>query len=252
MENQIIPDCESYDSSLKSLEKIYSSSSKEIIEYLGSVDLEEIFKTNKPQGINGQDYLFECFESIFKTEIKEFEAYCFHTTRIPKGTKFSNGILPLNQIIDKIEEFIDKVAFDLGLEIIKMDLTNDNMIGLKLRNDDSPWGIFIKDWAFELPSGIHNYLKFPEIVEDMINFKYPYDCSVLLEEYSQRTVPCIVKFKVPRTIKRERLPLLIYYLYHKVNKLEMECDCAFNYSNQGFKIDQGNIEKVEYLSNKLN
>lgn len=252
MENQIILDCESYDSSLKSLEKIYSSSSKEIIEYLGSVDLEEIFKTNKPQGINGQDYLFECFETIFKTEIKEFEAYCFHTTRIPKRTTFSNGILPLNQIIEKIEEFIDEIACDLGLEIIKKDLTKDNGIGLKLRNDDSPWGIFIKDWAFELPSGIHNYLKFPEIVEDIINFKYPNDYYVLLNEYSQRTVRCIVKFKVPSLIKRERLPRLIYYIYHKVNKLEMECDCAFNYSNQGFKIDQRNIEKVEYLSNKLN
>jgi len=252
MESQIILDCESFDSSLKSLEKIYSTSSNDIIEYLGSVDLEKIFKTNKPKDTYGYDYLFECFERIFKTEIKEFEAYCFHTTRIPKGTTFTNGILPLNQIIDEIEEFIDKIAFDLSLEIIKIDLTKDNMIDRKLRNDNSPWGIFIKDWAFELPSGIHNYLKFPEIVEDIINFKYPDDCSVLLKEYSQRTVRCIVKFKVPSLIKRERLPRLIYYIYHKVNKLEMECDCAFNYSNQGFKIDQGNIEKVEYLSNKLN
>lgn len=252
MENQIILDCESFSSSLKSLEEIYSSSSSEIIGYLGSVNLEEIFKTNKPKDSYGYDYLFECFERRFKTEIKEFEAYCFHTTRIRKGTKFSNGILPLNQVIDKIEEFIDKIAFDLGLEIIKIELTKDNMIGLKLRNDDSPWGIFIKDWAFELASGIHNYLKFPEIVEDIINFKYPNDCSVLLKEYSQRTVPCIVKFKVPNIIKRERLPLLIYYLYHKVNKLEMEFDCAFNYSNQGFKIDKENIEKIEYFESKLN
>lgn len=248
MSKIIILDCENFDSILDSLSNIFNSNKPEILSYLNEVSLDEIWRKSKKERY-AYEYLFEHFKQKFKIRKSIIiKAYWFHNTRVLKSTDFKEGILPLEKAIIKVEEIIEKVIRNLD-KSIKLDyLTNSTATIHKLNSDydQGPWGFLIKEFAFENANGIHDYLSVPELVEDIIRFRYPEEYDFILNEYQKFTTKCIVKFKSDRTFHPDTLAYVINYLYHKINNLEMNYQCNTNISNFRKTIPFFNILEINY------
>ena len=248
MREKIILDCENFDSILDSLTNIFDTDKSKILSYFNDINLEEIWEKSQKERY-GYEYLFEHFKKHFKfNKSIKIKAYWFHNTRVEKGTDFTEGILPLEKAIIKVEKIIEKVNRNLD-KSIKLDyLTNSTATIHKLNSDydQGPWGFLIKDFAFENANGIHDYLNVPELVEDILRFRYPKDYDLVLNEYQKITTKCIVKFKIDRDFHPDTLAYVINYLYHKINKLKMNFQCNTNISNFRKTIPYDNIIDIKY------
>lgn len=250
MKNMLILDCENYNAILNSIENIFDVERKEVKDFLKNINLDKIFQ-NEEIYLDHYEYLYKEFIQKFGVPIKEIKAYWFHNTRVPINTNFSEGILPLQLAIPKIEKIIEDIAMNLGINQNKESLLFCNIIQHKLKTetDAGPWGFLIKDFALEVPYGIHDYLKCPEVVEDIVGFRYKKQYEEILNEFNRRTVPCIIKFRNDKVFHSNKLAYVIYYLYHKENNLEIDRHCNTNTSNYGQKISFDKIEKIDFIKN---
>src|SRR5436305_2955752 len=83
-------DCESFDSTLSSVGKIYGANTPDVRRFLSSTRLTDYSE------------LKSIFESQFGPP-KTLDAVCwFHLTRVPAETQFSEGILPLHDALETI------------------------------------------------------------------------------------------------------------------------------------------------------
>jgi len=246
----IILDCETSESILTSLENIFSTNKNEILSFIMNNNLDEIWRKSKQEKCAYQ-YYYEEFRKKFKLNTQEIEAFWFHNTRVQESICFLEGILPLEEAIPRVEILVDEIVADLGINHNSNKALFATIIQHKLNTstDRGPWGFLIKDFAFCLPDGIHNYLEMPEIVEDVIRFKYNNHYHQIVKKYKEVTTPCIVKFKVSRNFHPDNLAFVIHYIYQKENKLELNENCNTNLSNCGESISQDMIIKINFYKN---
>lgn len=248
MSKVIILDCECLDYILDSLSNIFNTDKSEILSYFNNVNLDEIWEKSQKERY-AYEYLFEDFKQKFKIHKYIIIKACwFHNTRVLKGNDFIEGILPLEKAIIKIEEIIEKVIQNLNKSFKVENLNNSTATIHKLNSDydQGPWGFLIKEFAFENVNGIHNYLNVPELVEDILRFRYPINYDLILNEYQKITTKCIVKFKSDRDFHPDTLAYVVNYLYHKTNNLEMNYQCNTNISNFRKTIPHINILEINY------
>src|SRR5208282_3381940 len=76
-----------------------------------------------------------------------------------------------------------------------------------------PWGFLVRDAIVQPYSETHDYLKAPEIVEDLSQMIVgKKNARLLIEKFQERTRPCIVKFRsiAPR---EDVAQVALYYCY---------------------------------------
>ncbi|SFD51383.1 hypothetical protein SAMN04489722_11130 [Algibacter lectus] len=244
-----ILDCENYESMLSSLASIFTTSGNDILSFLKSTDLNEIWKKSLKEKY-ANEYLFDEFLNEFKiNESKIIKAYWFHNTRVLKGSEFKEGILPLSIAINKIETLINEIIKKIQIPINNNSLLGCSVIQNKLnsKTNQGPWAFLIRDFAFEKADGIHDYLKSPELIEDIIYFKYPEKYDLIFREFQNTTVKCIIKFKTEKEFHPQRLLYVINYLYNKINDKKMDWRSNANFSNNGKIISPEMILKIDYL-----
>lgn len=252
MKEITILDCENYDSMILSLETIFTTSGDDLSFFLKSVDLNEIWEKS-PKSKQVDEYLFDKFINEFKIDNSQIiKAYWFHNTRVLKGTKFEEGILPLSMAINKIELILNEIIKKLEIPISNTPLSECSIIQDKLNSkiNQGPWAFLIRDFAFENTEGIHNYLQAPELIEDILNFRYPGKYDLILSEYQKETVKCIVKFRTEREFCYQRLIRVINYLYNKINNESMDWRANANFSNEGEIISPSMILKIDYIEDR--
>lgn len=245
--DSVMLDCESYGSILKSLETIFSTNQDKILEFLNKCDLDEIFEESEKTKL-GYQYLYEDFQRHFKIKSKTIEAYWFHNTRVPENTSFAEGILPTTDAIPHIEEIVDRIVKKLGFAINPVKATSSVNIKVKLneKSNPGPWGFLIKEFALELSTGVHDYLEIPEIVEDIVKFKYSDIYHEIIDDYKRNTYPCIVKFKGENYFHPNNLTYVINYLYHKEKGLKLDWYCNYNTSYRGQIIKPNMIYNIDF------
>jgi hypothetical protein len=244
-----ILDCENYDTILSSLKEIFSTSENDILTFLKSLDLNEIWENSQKEKY-ADEYLFEEFLKEFELDkSKIIKAHWFHNTRVLKGTEFKEGILPSTPAIKRLETLIDKIVKKLKIRINENSLKECSVIQNKLtsKTNQGPWAFLIREFAFEKTVGIHDYLKSPELIEDIIHFKYPENYDLIFREFQNTTIQCIIKFKTEFEFHPQRLLYVINYLYNKINDEKMDWRSNANFSNNGEIISPKMILKIEYL-----
>tara|TARA_R110000744_G_scaffold203548_1_gene322459 strand:+ start:62 stop:829 length:768 start_codon:yes stop_codon:yes gene_type:complete len=254
MIDSIILDFENETSTFNSLNNIWNASQDEITSFLKSKILKKKLE-DFPSGNHFHDVLFKEFNKEFDSDFsKKITAYWFHNTRVTDKTDFKEGILPLDKMVDKVHNQINNFITDLNLTTSNKSLEESSMIQRKLNSnyDNGPWGFLIRNFALEKVDGIHNYLSLPEIVEDIVYYKYPFNqAQQILKEFKNATVPCIVKFKSSKEIHPEKLSSVINYLFHKLNNEKIDGNCNSNISLMGEKINFDSIIKIEFLEKHL-
>jgi hypothetical protein len=200
-----ILDCESIESTYKSLEIILGVKRDKLQQTFDSLDIYNAFyKEKKYNFFTSPDDLLLSYVKERTSCKTEFDAICgFHCTRTLPGNTFANGLLPLHQSIDKIWTYLFTLVerqlttqewANLRDSISSSDNRFAYQYNLKFQDINAhggPWAWLIKGrWIYNTA-----YLTTPEIIEDICGY-----CNHIFNEinlrklYIDNTVPCIIKF----------------------------------------------------------
>lgn len=254
-----IIDCECADSIYQSLEDITGIPLKELNAFFSCFDIEEYYDKHQDCPFTGDDLMFEIIRNRYKEPFPIDVTCWFHLTRTFISNEFEEGILTLNEGIDLIWEFLfyllkEEFSKDHWVNFrkrVETDLRNDfaDMYRLKINSPiaGGPFAILNKELAFRTKKiGYHDYLKAPEIVEDIcICFEQTYGYD-LLREYIRNTKSCIVKFKVSGG-KPDLIGPALLYLYNLFHRRKMSTYCDRCFIGNGRRIPHESILKVEFL-----
>jgi hypothetical protein len=229
-----ILDCESVEITYKSIENILG---------VGRLDLHKIFFENNWDSCDdAMKRLYTRIISVSNYDPELFGGvYWFHGTRVPKHYKFSEGLLPLNETIEGIFDFLFSLIYE---QFSKEKWTefknylynfplkaNHNFLSTKLSsNDVGPYGTFIGEMFFG--GKMRNFTKSPEIIEDICKvFSELYSLD-LMTKFEASTQSCIVKFFESKRTDYNYLENAIYYLCCQYRAYELHADYSLNFIGQ--------------------
>ena len=230
-------DCESIESTYKSLEAILG---------IKKSDLCQLFDSVEVYGKTRERYCESLFTYIQrKTDCQaHFDKTCwFHATRTWPDNTYEDGLLPTKQALNKISDFCS--------ELVKRQTTIPERIKSSNPGGDAclhelkccnggPFGFLIREFAFVPDSMYVNYFDSPEIVEDI----------GLKELYHTKTVPCIVKFHDQRT-STEKLSIALLYAYHDHSDIGLTYggELAHSFDGENKPVPKDRI-KVEFTTER--
>lgn len=219
-------DCESKESALECLAKIFSCSIEVFSDALLALDIDDIYhNAESPILIPSEEYLLN-FVTEKLGHPKEFTSVCwFHTTRTTKENEFSEGIYPLDSVLDILWETLisnapssetkDQLALMKESGVVNhhyLDKTTNPI-------HSGPYAILVRDVALHANElSQHDYLEIPEIIEDICD-GYPGNSFSLCQHYSGILLPKIVKFRSAYRLDEGCLESALYYAYNCVRNL---------------------------------
>jgi len=247
-------DCESFESSLKSICDLYEVNVAHVTEFLQAVDLDKEYE-KRTASVSSSDLLSDLFQSRFGLPTRAFQQVCwFHLTRVPLGTNFSEGILPLHLALEKIWQTIVSIVPDTrtkeNLRTLQTMGVPDNLYALKTQSliHSGPHAMLVRESAFHAKSmGNHDYLAFPEIIEDICNGYEKVFGEHIHEEVSTGLKPCIVKFEVAEEDGNQLITPVLFYCWYEVHNQELSLAANTCYVSEGITIPKGAIRKIEFL-----
>ncbi|PSB24739.1 hypothetical protein C7B82_25340 [Stenomitos frigidus ULC18] len=239
---------------MHTLAYFYNLAPLKVDQFLLATDISEIHESSLQFC-----YFDEALRGIFNQEFGEpvigIDEVCwFHLTRTRLDSKFQAGILPLGSAIKEIwntllEIFEGTDHYDNLLQLRDCGVA-DHLYNLKV-SDHCHWGPFamlIREEAFRANEvGNHDYLRLPEIIEDICNGYSKVFNFRLHDTVVGSLQPCIVKFVSNKYIGNELFKPILYYLFltAKGEPLEIESDACFD--GEGLEVPVESILKVDFL-----
>lgn len=252
-------DCESIESTYKSLENILDIKESRIHKLYDSIDICD----DSCSGIEPTQRLFSYVIREAHCKV-EFDATCwFHFTRTQNSNTFEEGILPLKQALPKLLDFLfelSKEQFtpqqweDFKHSIDSIDSHWAKLFKMKMADaklHGGPHAFLVKEAAIKgiRDSHLVNYFRTPEIIEDICYCcadKYGID---LIHKFRANTSPCIVKL-IDYTSNTKALCSAMIYSYHKHHNLGFSLDCNYGFSAKGTTVPKDRIINMDFLSEK--
>lgn len=123
----------------------------------------------------------------------------FHGTRVPRNTTFEEGLQPLGVRLPQIRESLHRLMVEHGIGERDASQPGGNSEFLLNHKSGDPmlWGPFgqlVRESVVRPTGVIHDYLRAPEIVEDLAGTLAGSGGARLLAEFRRSTVPCVVSF----------------------------------------------------------
>jgi hypothetical protein len=253
-------DCETPELAYKSLKKILGVPEKEFNVLFKSLKSPKYYDINGwPQGNNRIELRIQNWlNSKISHDIPNYAILWFHGTRVSQDEIFSAGIKPLHDVIDKIWNGLHSmISNQVSVETWQQFRTQvennhiNNFSYLYQRKMSrleagGPFANLVREICVSKSKIFHDYLKTPEIVEDIHHCCKDLLGINLLGHYKRNTRPCIVKFR--NNMPQEKAILAaISYLYKKFYNCSPGLDDNTCFSGHGNPISPENIIKVEYL-----
>jgi len=252
-----ILDCETSTSTYNSLENITGVSCKKIENFLSKLNIENIYAMDRT------NFILEQFKLKYNPSLEYDLTYWFHLTRTLNSNEFAEGLLPLNEAIDGIWDFLftltnGEVTID-EWNIYRSNLEN-HKYGADIASNQAfhynnkinnnlhwgPYGFLIEDQILKDSNISDHYFTHPEIIMHICYpFKklYRYD---LLDAFIKNTLPCIVKFQSNNT-DSIYIGDALHYLSNLIHKKEMDFHSNNTFDNHGKKISSEDIIRIKLL-----
>ena len=196
-------DCSSGDEALYSLALGFRCTPQKLKEVLFSLDLDVFYQDihSAPRAPIGQ-FLYEYIVGKLGHHLELSSVVWFHCTRTSPDNQFLDGVSPLNDSLPKVWQILMDLAPERTIQekllAMKEKGVSDDLYALRTQNSIhwGPYGILVRDVAFVAEDlSQHDYLKIPELIEDICNaYQLDHDVS-LHEHYSKALKPMMVKFK---------------------------------------------------------
>lgn len=244
----LILDCESENSTYRSLSNLFKCSKKELISLLADIDVD-----SSPD-ILPDEYIFQkAIERFGDTADPEFVCW-FHLTRTTPDNTFKQGILPLGNALNGIWEVLNNIFKD---SVHQKNLTALKETGVKNYHYNlktptpfhwGPYAMLIREAAFKSKEmGNHDYLWLPEIIEDICNAYCDEFGTYIHDDVVESLKPCIVKFKSPYSRDDGCVSTALYYLHACIKKEGMRWDTNTCFDGEATTIPYENILSIEFI-----
>lgn len=254
-----ILDCETIESTYQSLSNILELEIKEIEYFLKEIDIEDYYNKHPNCNYMADEFLLKKIIKDYKSKI-QFDKVCwFHLARVMDNSAFQKGIYPLGKYLDNlwqnlyllIKDKINECEWNDFRKKIETDYDNHFAYLYRIKSTDEfhwgPYAMLVRDVAFnseEIEN--HDYLKIPEIVEDIsICFEKIYGIN-LAESYINNSKSIIVKF-ISEDVEENYIGVALNYLYNKLHGLEMSLDCNTCYDGKANIILREAILTIEEI-----
>lgn len=246
-------DCQSYESTLNSIQELFSCNKSEAFSLLDSMNYEEVINL-------GESYVFESFEKEFGRHSSLSKVYGFHLTRVLLTERFEDGLLPFKESFSKIWEILTGLFSENTLvqnNLLGIRKNGSNLITYRTRVNKStpcgPYGMLIREAAF-FPKdvGQRAYLyKLPEIIEDICKeYEKRHDIEIEGEVLSHLK-PCIVKFSDEEQLKEKYIYTALNYLFAKRKQSKLTRLCQSGINREGMAILNENIVDIDFIDEEL-
>lgn len=248
-------DCENYNSAINSIANIYNIPIEEIQIFFHSFDIDNHYEVNDPQGY-GDEEIQSVFESSFRIKPGKIDKVCwFHLTRCLPKENFLEGILPLTMSLDKVWQtlfhvFSGKKHYN-NLKKMKLSGVDNRHYNLKagVEIHSGPYAMLVRDSAFHSQNiGNHDYLRIPEIFEDICNGYEKQFGESIIEILQKKLLPKIVKFVSDRDVSVSKVGTAMYYAYRTYHKQGVSFSSTTCFDGENSIIPYEDILKVETIS----
>lgn len=199
-------DCESRESAEASVALAFRCNPTDLREFLSDPGHPAYYEEQHQTILVDFDrFMFERACSAFGAPLLPQQVCWFHCTRVPAGTTFEEGILPLGTIVPSLEERIAALLADSrAAAAVRRAFARQGGTSFHFRNKLrnrihwGPYAILVRESA-EHGDRLrqHDYLRIPEIVEDLCE-EVLADCGLdLLPTILSHWRPAVVKFVAP-------------------------------------------------------
>jgi len=238
----VILDCESLDSALGSLAWSYEATSNEVVAFLKNVDPETV-------------PLPELVRSEFGNQKRMWESvYWFHLTRVPPGTDFDEGILPLHLALSKIWDAIIGAVrtpkAKRNLKRLREEGVPNRLYKMKVVDPlhAGPYAMLVREAAFHAAEmGNHDYLEVPEIIEDICDGYEKRFGHSILSEVTAALQACIVKFEAVDQGGPDLALIVFNYCWCMIHDVELSIYSNTCYDARDTIIPRLAIREVKFL-----
>lgn len=246
-------DCENQEIATKTLGSLFGCSGGDLVSLLNSIDLKSVYQDiNNSPDFPHDEYIYRKTTEAFGIHKSPDYICWFHLTRTFPGNTFDKGILPLGDALVLIWEHLLKIfkgtEHHSHLHKLKENGIENDHYQLKEPNPFhwGPSAMLVRDVAFRAREiGNHDYLRIPEIVEDICNGYYDKYGLNIYDEVFKSLKPCIVKFKSNFRIDEGCVKSALYYIYASIKGDGLSsCTC---FDAQAKKIPPEDILKIEFL-----
>jgi hypothetical protein len=181
-------DCSSVQKTIETLSDLLGTSIAELTEQLRS------FKTGVYDD-DPEEVILRRILGANDREPRPTRTKWFHATRVSRGVSFkTHGLLPLARCINDIRATISGIADELGIPPGHGPITHSYALKLEKLDRQGPCAFLLKDAALAQSRAHRNFLKSPEIVDDIASACAGDRAGEILDVHRSRTQACIVTF----------------------------------------------------------
>lgn len=247
-------DCSTRAKTLQSLAAGFHCTVAQLQTVLLSLNLENIYETDRTIMVDAGEYLYTYVCSHLDMPKVFSSAYGFHGTRTIKGNTFSDGLLTLGQSKKPVMEMMVSLAPSpkIGNRLQAWnfhDSVPDTLFQERTQNTIhwGPYGHLIREvhfFAQEL--GQHDYVRLPELVEDVCNAYQEEYSQDLTAHYLQVLQPCIVWFLAEIVDEQRALEAALGYAYTSVRGESPDFMSVYGIDFEGISVPRDRIICVEF------
>jgi len=248
-------DCETGDSTIASFCGCFGCEEADFTDALKSIDIEELYSDSDtmPEE-SSEEYLLNYIVEKFG-EPGESDSICwFHLTRTLSDNEFSEGVLPLSQAKDFIWETLFSIfegtVIEQRLRSMKESGVDDGAYNLKIDDPvhSGPYGILVLDTAFHSEEiGQHDYLAFPEIIEDICTGYWTQYDEKIYDEVEDALSPCVIKFQEDAVADQGAIEAALYFAYRYANGLDVSGASICCYDGKDEAVSYEDILSIDFL-----
>ncbi|BBT17353.1 hypothetical protein WP8S17C03_34020 [Metapseudomonas otitidis] len=247
-------DCETYGSTIESISQVYGVGVDSIEGFLKVIDLEAEYERSKIYH-SCDTYLKILFEQEFGAPRVQLDTVAwFHLTRTVSASDFSQGILPLGQVLGRIWDMLDSLLDDpvqkANLAAMRVGGVDDFQYNLKSQDKfhHGPYAMLVREAAFNSGRiGNHDYLEVPEIIEDICSGYKKQFGHCIYRVIVSKLKKCIVKFESGKLVDDSLLAPALLYCWCKVRGEEFSSFANTCFDSEGVAIPKEKIVGVSFL-----
>lgn len=248
-------DCTTGEKALFSLSEGFDCTISKLKNTLLSLDLDTLYAQGGSNiTVPPETYLYQYAVAKLGTHVPLAKTVWLHCTRTHSDEQFSDGILPLNQAVDRVWQMVLSLAPDSKVRdrLIAWGSHSvpDRLYQLRTKNSEhwGPYGFLVKEVALHAEDlGQHDYLKMPELIEDICNAYQKEFGESIFRHYFTILTPKMVAFISDKGCSDNSIKAALGYAYTTVRGLPPDWLAVTCIDCRGIVISPSQIIHVESL-----